>query len=204
MEYRQGSFLSGVAEACLTITLYTLAGAAITLLLNRSPSETTTSYYTGAMEESCCQEPAEKPLWLVDGYNLLHRGLIHGRSRGRWWGSKGRNLVLEALAELESPEHEIWVVFDGNFPAPDAELEKLSQGRPQIQVFFAASADEWLVHHANKLKASRRIKVVTGDRQLAARSQHRGAEVVDPKVFLRQYTSQKKQLSEKGRFGSFG
>jgi len=131
----------------------------------------------GAGEPS---EPARPPrLWLVDGFNVLHAGVLAGRDRASWW-SETRRAELLAIVErfdAERDDAEVWVVFDGPGAPQDAGI----QGR-RVHVAFARSADDWLVKRVGA--AGEPVCVVTSDRELADRARRRGAEVLSPRRFL--------------------
>jgi predicted RNA-binding protein with PIN domain len=130
------------------------------------------------------REPGEEPtpparLWLVDGFNVLHAGVLVGRDRAEWWNEARRGQLL-AIVERFEPEREdaeVWVVFDG----PSA-AEELAREGSRVRVAFARSADEWLVKRVRA--AAGPVCVVTSDRQLADRARRRGAEVLSPRRFL--------------------
>jgi predicted RNA-binding protein with PIN domain len=129
-------------------------------------------------------EPGDEPapparLWLVDGFNVLHAGVLVGRDRAEWWNEARREQLL-AIVERFEPEREdaeVWVVFDG----PSA-AEELAREGSRVRVAFARSADEWLVKRVRAAGGS--ACVVTSDRQLADRARRRGAEVLSPRRFL--------------------
>jgi len=53
------------------------------------------------------------------------------------------------------------------------------------------SADEWLVARVKQVDESaeaRAVAVVTGDRKVADRARHRGAEIVGPRALLERCT----------------
>ena len=134
----------------------------------------------GDPSDEDASEPAREPrVWLVDGFNVLHAGVLVGRDRASWWNEARRESLL-AIAErfvAEREDAEIWVVFDG----PSAAEHAAQDGR-RVHVAFARSADEWLVKRVRA--ASEPVCVVTSDRQLADRARRRGAEVVSPRRFL--------------------
>ena len=125
-------------------------------------------------------EPAPPArLWLVDGFNVLHAGVLVGRDRADWWNEARRGQLL-AIVERFEPEREdaeVWVVFDG----PSA-AEELAREGSRVRVAFARSADEWLVKRVRAAGGS--VCVVTSDRQLADRARRGGAEVLSPRRFL--------------------
>jgi hypothetical protein len=122
---------------------------------------------------------AEQPtIWLVDGFNVLHAGILRGRERGEWWRETPRARLLELASSFDDPEAEVWIVFDGPRPAP------ATSETPGLRVVFAPSADEWLLSRLKSAPDPSRLGVVTGDRRLAARSRHRGARVIAPREFL--------------------
>jgi predicted RNA-binding protein with PIN domain len=129
-------------------------------------------------------EPGDAPapparLWLVDGFNVLHAGVLVGRDRASWWNEARREQLLAIVErfEAEREDAEIWVVFDGPSAAEPAAREG-----SRVHVAFARSADEWLVKRVRAAGGS--VCVVTGDRQLADRARRRGAEVLSPRRFL--------------------
>lgn len=119
-------------------------------------------------------------IWLIDGFNVLHASL-GGSDRQEWWKSAQRARLVDRAAQLQSgalEDEEIWVVFDGDDPgAGPTEL-----GR--TRTVFARSADDWIVKRVGSDPEPGRIAVVTGDKQVAGRARHRGAEVVSPRTFL--------------------
>jgi len=124
--------------------------------------------------------PMEKNVrWLVDGFNVLHAGVLRGNDRQGWWREETRARLLERVAAFEDGGAELWVVFDGPGPGADAEIASL---RPRV--VFAPSADDWLLAAVREAAEPARVVVVTADRQLADRARHRGAQVVSPRAFL--------------------
>ena len=117
-------------------------------------------------------------IWLVDGFNVLHAVVLGGRERAAWWTRPYRAELLARAAGFDDPSAQIWVVFDGARAAPQ------SAAGPGVHEVFAASADEWLLARLQGAAHPERIAVVTADRKLAGRAQHRGARVVSPRAFL--------------------
>ena len=117
--------------------------------------------------------------FLVDGFNVLHAGVLRGNDRQGWWREEMRARLLARVAGFDDEEAELWVVFDGRGPLADAELRSL---RPRV--VFAPSADEWLLAEVREADDPSAVVVVTADRQLADRARHRGARVVSPRAFL--------------------
>jgi predicted RNA-binding protein with PIN domain len=117
--------------------------------------------------------------WLVDGFNVLHAGVLRGNDRQGWWREEMRARLLERIATFDEEAAELWVVFDGSGPPADAERRSV---RPRV--VFAPSADEWLLAEVREAADPSAIVVVTADRQLRDRVRHRGARVVSPRAFL--------------------
>jgi hypothetical protein len=117
-------------------------------------------------------------IWLVDGFNVLHAGVLRGRERGDWWRESSRARLLELAGSFDDPEAEVWIVFDGPRPAP------AMPETPRLRVVFAPSADEWLLARLRSAPDPSRLGVVTGDHRLAIRSRRRGARVIRPREFL--------------------
>ena len=124
----------------------------------------------------------EARIWLVDGYNVLHAGVLGGRDRSQWWTGSRRRELLERVAGFDT-DAEIWIVFDGP-DDPGAASES-----PGVHCVFAVSADDWLVDRVRKAEDPSEIAVVTADRQVAGRARGKGAQVVSPKDFLARCTS---------------
>lgn len=123
-------------------------------------------------------EPERPAIWLVDGFNVLHAGILRGRERGDWWRERSRQRLLELAGAFDDPEAELWVVFDGPRPVPA--MPEI----PRLRVVFAPSADEWLLSRLRSAPDPSRLGVVTGDHRLAIRSRRRGARVIPPREFL--------------------
>jgi predicted RNA-binding protein with PIN domain len=117
--------------------------------------------------------------WLVDGFNVLHAGVLRGNDRQGWWREEMRARLLARVAGFDDETAELWVVFDGSGPPADAELRS---ARPRV--VFAPSADDWLLAEVRAAEDPSSVVVVTADRQLADRARHRGAQVVSPRAFL--------------------
>ena len=124
----------------------------------------------------------EARIWLVDGYNVLHAGVLGGRDRSQWWTGSRRRELLERVAGFDT-DVEIWIVFDG----PDD--PGAGSDSPGVHCVFAVSADDWLVDRVRKAEDPSEIAVVTADRQVAGRARGKGAQVVSPKNFLARCTS---------------
>ena len=121
----------------------------------------------------------EASKWLVDGFNVLHAGLLHGRDRSLWWTEPQRRRLLAWVGGFRAADAEIWVVFDG---ARSPETNQDTGSR--IRTVFAASADDWMVKTVRADSDPSRLAVVTADRQVAGRARHHGAQVVSPRAFL--------------------
>jgi predicted RNA-binding protein with PIN domain len=171
-------FFRGVLESLAIAAGFVAAGLAWAALesgLNRGDESVPPAYATPSMARS------EASIWLVDGYNVLHAGLLGGRDRSRWWTEPRRRELLDRVAGFDA-EAELWIVFDGR---PDPE-ESPGQARPRC--VFATSADDWLIQRVRRADDPSRIAVVTSDRQVAGRARSRGAQVVSPTDFLSRCT----------------
>ena len=116
--------------------------------------------------------------WLVDGFNVLHVGILRGRERGRWWGGEARSQLLSRVQGF-AEAGELVVVFDGSDPEGDEKPPESS-----AQVVFAPSADDWILSQVKTGADPERVHVVTADRRLADRARHRGAQILSPRAFL--------------------
>jgi len=150
-----------------------------------------------------CESPgelaaADEPrVWLVDGYNVLHAGLL-GRDRTEWWTAERRNQLLDIAAGLDIVNAEIWLVFDGPYSEKkEPEKKESEEGKPEKEIcggdatppphvhrVFAPSADDWLLERLKAEPNPSLTAIVTADRKVADRARHRGAVIVHPRVFL--------------------
>lgn len=121
-----------------------------------------------------CREPT---IWLVDGYNVLHAGVLGGKDRSQWWTESRRRELLERVFGFDA-DAQIWIVFDGS---DDSGAAAESRGPHCV---FADSADAWLVDRVRRAEDPAAIAVVTADRQVAGRARGRGARIVSPRDFL--------------------
>jgi predicted RNA-binding protein with PIN domain len=119
-------------------------------------------------------------LWLVDGFNVLHAHLLKGRDRREWWSAVRRQLVVEQAARLAARGERVWVVFDGQRPAGEAEMPEDAL----LRVVFAKDADEWLLKTMRAAPDPGSVAIVTGDRPVKDRARRFGARVVSPRSWL--------------------
>ena len=106
---------------------------------------------------------------LVDGMNVT------GSRPDGWWRDRGAamaRLVAEVDAWAAAEGRDVTVVLDGR--------ERDLGQAVRAQVRFAPVADDLLAQLAGPGDT-----VVTADRELVARAQARGAEVLSPRAFLR-------------------
>jgi len=121
------------------------------------------------------------PLYLVDGFNLLHAAVLTGRSRAEWRGAEAQRRVVE-LAE-KFGQGEVVVVFDERGSERAARTER-------VDVRFAPDADEYIVSECAALGSVRSIVVVSADRALCDRAANRGASRLSPWKFAEQCRGQ--------------
>ena len=137
------------------------------------------------MDEAGLEARAASPapcLWLVDGYNVLHAGVLRGRDRRGWWTASVQSQLVAIADTFEDPGAQIVVVFDAAKPEAPRAAEPPPPSR--VRLVYAPSADDWLVRHVRASQAPERIAVVTADRQVQGRARHGGASVVSPLAFL--------------------
>jgi len=146
-----------------------------------------TSYDRAPMEEAPPPAPPspaepEPELWLVDGFNVLHAGVLKGRDRAGWWKASVQLRLVERVALFEPADAELWVVFDA--ASPGSERCAPGEALARVHLVFAPSADDWLVRRVRQDEAPERLAVVSGDRQVTGRARHAGARIVSPRSFL--------------------
>lgn len=117
------------------------------------------------------------PLYLVDGFNVLHAAVLEGRERRQWWALAHQARVVSLSETFQGGE--VWVVFDAR--GADRVL-----GTERVQVRFAPDADACIVELCAELRGRRWVTVVTADRSLADRARHRGATRLSPWRFAEQ------------------
>ena len=183
-----GFALGALQTACI-VCAFAAAGLASAGLAGTKPIQAafgasgvaaSRASYIDGMASSCQEDPRPRR-WLVDGFNVLHTGILKGRDRGGWWREPSRQQLLERAASFEgfeSEEAEVWIVFDGPHTPGGSD-----QGA-RIHVVFAESADEWLLREVREAEDPAHLAVVTADRRLAERARQRGARVVAPTAFL--------------------
>ena len=123
--------------------------------------------------------PPTPSLWLVDGFNVLHAGVLHGRDRAQWWTEPRREQLVALAERFDDADAEIWIVFDGGGPEAPSEAPA-----SRVHRIFAPSADDWLLAKVRASAEPACLAVVTADRAVADRARHRGAQVVSPRSFL--------------------
>lgn len=111
------------------------------------------------------------PLYLIDGYNVLHAVVLEGRERQLWWSAAAQARVIDLVSRFEGGE--VQVVFD-------ARGGERAAGTARVPVRFAASADEEIVRTCAALAGTRPVVVVSADRALCDRSRRHGAERLSP------------------------
>jgi len=149
-------------------------------------------YPGSTMSNRSTDGPARSPsTWLVDGFNVLHAGILGGRDRHEWWTEPRRRELLDRVSLFDGPCSELWVVFDGPRDQPEPEAFAGSGGlagavgaEPRMRAVFADSADAWMLARVRASDDPSSIAVVTADRAVAGRARHRGAQVVSPRTFL--------------------
>ena len=132
-------------------------------------------------------QPDQKPpppLLIVDGFNVLHAGVLLGRDRAGWWQVPAQRRLIERVQQFADPSYpEIWVVFDRRLGQGHRQGAVISDD-PRIHVVYAPSADDWIVEQVKALCGQRPVTVVTADRLLRDRARHAGGEILSPRRFL--------------------
>ena len=124
------------------------------------------------------------PLLIVDGFNVLHAGVLVGRSRADWWKEAAQHRLVERVERCSDPTYEeIWIVFDRR-KEKEGEAIDVKSDDPRIRVSYAPSADDWIIEQVQALSEQRLVTVVTADRPLRDRIRHAGGAFCSPIQFL--------------------
>jgi len=176
-----GAGWRGTLETLVVMAFFASFGLAWAEVAARAPGASPP--YRSPVTEEVKSRPPVPSTWLIDGFNVLHVGLLGGRDRSEWWTGARREELLQKVGHFDDRCAELWVVFDG--PRPEA-ADAASSGSTgeRLRQVFAISADAWLVERVAASEDPGRIAVVTADRQVAGRVRHRGAQVHSPSDFL--------------------
>ena len=124
------------------------------------------------------------PLLIIDGFNVLHAGVLTGRDRANWWRASMQHRLIERVESCtETASATIWIVFDRRTDT-HTEYEDVTSNDRRISVFYAPSADDWIVTRVSELAGQRAVTVVTADRLLRERVQLAGGILCSPTRFL--------------------
>ena len=119
-----------------------------------------------------------RELIVVDGFNVLHAGVLRGRDRAGWWRPEARAKLLDALAPLAGGPAELVVVFDARGDDTGDDVAGA------IAVILAPSADDRIVEEVLREAPRRAVTAVTSDRELARRVREGGGRVIGAGAFL--------------------
>ena len=129
-------------------------------------------------------EESFSPLLIIDGFNVLHAGVLVGRDRAGWWQEPAQHRLVERVEQFpNSSDMEIWIVFDRRSDKEGIAAD-VGSTDTRIRVYYAPSADDWIVEQVKTLMAQRMVTVVTADRPLRDRVRHVGGELLSPRQFL--------------------
>ena len=170
---RAREFALGALRTCGVLAGFVVFGLGCAVAL--APAQPSTAPYPGEVPTDA---PATPRLWLIDGYNVVCANLLGGRDRAKWWSAEHRDALVERLRGFDDPGAALRVVFDGPEPA-NAEMED-----DRVETVFAADADRWLLAELKAQPDAGAVAIVTGDRKVADRARHRGAQVFTPKQLL--------------------
>lgn len=124
------------------------------------------------------------PLLIIDGFNVLHAGVLIGRDRAGWWKEATQRRLVERVEQFADPAFpEIWIVFDRR-KDKEGQTIGVTSADLRIQVRYAPSADDWIVEYVRAHTPQRAIMVVTADRPLRDRVRHAGGALCSPLQFL--------------------
>jgi hypothetical protein len=102
----------------------------------------------------------DEPTVFVDAYNVM---------RSRWPNLEEGRFVRLCRTWAERERCRLLIVFDGDAPG-DRIGESPVDERTSVVGTGSATADEWILHHAERLAGEgRRLWLVTSDRELRER-----------------------------------
>jgi len=123
-------------------------------------------------------------LLIIDGFNVLHAGILTGRDRANWWHPAMQRRLVARVEGYAGTEYAIlWIIFDRRADT-QAVYEDVTSNDPRISVFYAPSADDWIVTQVEKRGHEQAITVVTADRLLRERVRRIGGMLSSPMQFL--------------------
>ena len=126
-------------------------------------------------------------LLLIDGFNVLHAGVLTGRDRANWWQTPAQRRLVERVERFADPLYPVlWIVFDRRerrTSDPQAP-EEVTSTDTRIRIFYAPSADDWIVAQVEQQTARCHVTVVTADRLLRDRVRQVGGKLLSPSQFL--------------------
>lgn len=123
-------------------------------------------------------------LLLIDGFNVLHASILTGRDRANWWcPAMQRRLVTRVEGYTGAEYATLWIIFDRRTDT-QAGCENVTSNDPRISVFYAPSADDWIVARVEEHARQQAITVVTADRLLRERVRRAGGRLSSPTQLL--------------------
>jgi predicted RNA-binding protein with PIN domain len=124
------------------------------------------------------------PLLIIDGFNVLHAGVLMGRNRAEWWKETAQRRLVDRVEQFpHDNEPELWIVFDRR-PGKEGQVSDVTSADPRIHIAYAPSADDWIVAQVTDRAEQQTITVVTGDRPLRERVRRVGGRLLSPLQFL--------------------
>ncbi|MBI3246680.1 MAG: NYN domain-containing protein [Deltaproteobacteria bacterium] len=119
----------------------------------------------------------------MDGFNVLHAGVLVGRDRADWWKAAAQQRLVERVERFSDVScAEIWIIFDRR--ADWHEASAVTSADTRLAIYYAPSADDWIVEQVRVLAPQRSVTVVTADRLLRERARQVGAALSSPQQFL--------------------
>ncbi len=124
------------------------------------------------------------PLLIIDGFNVLHAGILTGRDRANWWHVAMQCRLVARVESYTAPTSpDIWIIFDRRTNG-HTEHEDVTSSDSRIRIFYAPSADDWIVTQVEGRAHEQAITVVTADRLLRERVRRAGGALCSPMQFL--------------------
>lgn len=135
--------------------------------------------------------------WAIDGYNVMFSGRTDGAEEQDF--ETRREDLLARCRRLKDP---VVVFFDAAKAPPGATGTPESRGKIEIRFVKEGSADDAIVAWLKSLPRPDEIRLVTNDRELAARAKALRAKPASVEAFLKELDPERLEGIEKPKISN--